>query len=244
VSLFHVKSILAVLLVAAGVVALTTMFTLMGRSKRRAKPESLRAVHRAAGYVFATLVAVLAVLGIRYLAATGDALSLRAVLHWILALFLIVVMALKIGIVRFFRELTKFAPALGMIVFVLALVVAGLSAGFFAVTGARLKPFTGAPAGAERVAAVTGVDQQTIARGAALFAKHCAGCHNTDSGEWKIGPGLRGVLVREALVSTGLPATRANVRNQIVAPAGSMPAFGSVLSERELVDMLAYLGSI
>jgi mono/diheme cytochrome c family protein len=52
------------------------------------------------------------------------------------------------------------------------------------------------------------------------------------------------VLVREALVSTGMPATRANVRNQIVAPAGSMPAFGSVLTERELVDILAYLGSI
>jgi mono/diheme cytochrome c family protein len=244
VSLFYVKSILAALLVAAGVVALTTMFTLMGRSKRRAKPESLRAVHRAAGHTFAALVIVLAVLGIRYLAAAGDALSLRAVLHWILALFLIVVLALKIGIVRFFRELTKFAPALGMIVFVLALVLAGLSAGFFVITGARLKPFAGAPTGTESVGVVAGVDQQAIARGSALFAKHCAGCHNTDSEEWKVGPGLRGVLVREALVSTGLPATRANVRNQIVAPAGSMPAFGSVLTERDLADILAYLGSI
>jgi mono/diheme cytochrome c family protein len=244
VSLFQVKSVLAALLIVAAVVAATTMLSLMGRSKRRVRPEKLRAAHRAAGYLFAVLVVVLAVLGVRYLASVGDQLSIRAVLHWVLALFLIVVLALKIGIVRFYSGLAKFAPALGMIVFTLALVVAGVSAGFFVVAGEGRKPIVQGAAGGGKALAPEAVDQQTIARGAALFTEHCASCHNTNSEEWKIGPGLRGVLVREALVSTGMPATRESVTSQIVAPVGSMPAFGSVLTEREILDVVTYLGTL
>ena len=130
-SFFEVKTILAVFFVAAGLAAVASMMTVMGRSERRMSVPALKTIHRVAGYTFAALLLVLAAMGLSHLSSAGDSLSVRGVLHWSIASMLVFVLALKIVVVRWFKQFLKFAPVMGMIVIILALVVATLSAVFF-----------------------------------------------------------------------------------------------------------------
>ena len=245
-SFFAIKTTLAVVLVAAGLTAAISMLTLMGKPKKRMSVSGLMKIHRTAGYVFVGLLVVLAVMGVRYLAAAGDSLALRGVLHWTLAAALILILALKLAIVRTFKQFVKFAPVLGMTVITMALLVATISAGFFAVTRGRAPAAeTGRPAvEATQPAAETAPLAGDPESGEALFATNCTNCHSSDSTESKIGPGLAGLFSRGELPSSGRPVTRENVRAQIVTPLGNMPSFRSYISDEGLTDLLAYIETL
>ena len=237
-SYYAIKSLLAVFFLAAGATALVSMLTLMGRSERRLGALTLMRTHRIAGYVFVALVVVLATMGFRHLARAGDGLPLRGVIHWTLALFLVAALALKLVIVRSYRQFIKFVPGFGLIVFSLAFVVAAVSAGFFVLAGPRGT----APVEQPQVEQVS--DAGDAGRGEVIFARNCQMCHFADSTEAKTGPGLGGLFARDRLASSGRPVTRAAVRGQIEAPVGSMPSFTSRLSQDELSDLLVYLETL
>ena len=230
---FQVKTLLAVLLVAAGMTAALSMLTLMGKTERKLGVMTLRNMHRAAGYSFAVLLVVLAAMGLSYLGAAKDTLPLRGVLHWTLGSLLVFLLLLKLVVVRVYKQFLKFVPVMGMMVITLALVVATLSAVFFVVTGG-LSPAPGAMSGTEGTAEL----------GRATFATYCSDCHNSDSQERKVGPGLAGLFDRDALTIGDRPVTRENVRGQIVTPAGTMPSFGGFLSEEQLSDVVDYLETL
>ncbi len=245
-SFFAIKTTLAVVLVAAGLTAAISMLTLMGKPQKRMSVSALMKTHRTAGYVFVGLLLVLAVMGVRYLAAAGDSLALRGVLHWTLAVALILILALKLAIVRTFKQFVKFAPILGMTVITMALLVATISAGFFAITrrGAPEeeagRPTVEAVQPAAEVAEPAG-DAQS---GEALFATNCSNCHDADSTKSRVGPGLAELFERAELPSSGKPVTRDNVRAQIVTPFGNMPSFQSYISDEGLTDLLAYIETL
>ena len=245
-SFFAIKTTLAVLLVAAGLTAAISMLTLMGKPEKRMSVSALTKLHRTAGYVFVGLLVVLAVMGVRYLAAAGDNLALRGVLHWTLAAALVLILALKLAIVRTFKQFVKFAPILGMTVITMALLVAAISAGFFAITRREApaaeagRPHTEAVEPAVEAALLAGDPKS----GETLFASNCSNCHNSDSTESKIGPGLAGLFERAELPSSGRPVTRENVRAQIVTPLGNMPSFQSYISDEGLTDLLAYIETL
>ena len=235
-SIYALKSILAVALLAAGLCAALAMFISMGRTEKRADPAKLRKVHRAAGYLFFMLLLGLSVLGWDIFADSGDALSTRAVLHAFLALFLLFVFLLKIGLVRYFKLFLRNVPGLGMAVLVLTLVVFSVSAGYFflraALTGSSPSPGSAAP----RL-------QGSAEMGRVSFAQHCASCHNADSEEARLGPGLKGLFQKERLPASGRPATEENIRRQMTAPFRSMPSFDD-LPAQEVADIVAYLKSL
>ena len=238
-SFFAIKTTLAVLLVAAGLTAAISMLTLMGKPEKRMSVSTLMKTHRTAGYVFVGLLVVLAVMGVRYLAAAGDSLALRGVLHWTLAVVKAWHDWAALPIVRTFKQFVKFAPVLGMTVIAMALLVAAISAGFFAVTrGGTPTAEPGRPA----------VELTQLAGDAALgestFATNCANCHDAASTETRIGPGLAGLFERGELPSSGRPVTRENVRAQIVTPLGNMPSFQSYISDEGLTDLLAYIETL
>jgi len=252
-SFFAIKTTLAVLLLAAGLTAAISMLTLMGKPEKRMSIPTLMKIHRTAGYVFVGLLVVLAFMGVRYLAAAGDSLALRGVLHWTLAVALILILALKLAIVRTFKQFVKFAPILGMTVITMALLVAAISAGFFAITrrGAPMEETGRSTVEAVQPAAETtqpAVEATLPAgdpkSGAMLFASNCSNCHDANSTESRIGPGLAGLFGRAELPSSGKPVTRENVRAQIVSPVGNMPSFRSYLSDEGLTDLLAYIETL
>jgi cytochrome c len=82
------------------------------------------------------------------------------------------------------------------------------------------------------------------AKGKATFSQSCDVCHNADSEDVKVGPGLKG-LFKKANLQNKKKVTDANVLDLIMkgSPAG-MPAFEDQLSEQERADVLAYLKTL
>ena len=79
--------------------------------------------------------------------------------------------------------------------------------------------------------------------GRTLFDSKCSFCHFADSEKASMGPGLKGILTKESLPSSGRPATPENILEQFKTPVGTMPAF-TTLSDQELSDLLAYLETL
>ena len=269
--MMHLKLAISFLFIAVGTVAVLTMLYVMGRPEKKISPGALRNTHRAMGLIFAISLLVLAWIGSRFVGAMGDGMSLRAVFHAVFAVGLVAVLLMKILIVKFYRELMRFVPTMGLIVFALAFVVFFTSAGFHFARELRPEPSAmieegkdteageDADAGSEpaesvvagaEVAADTGAADKSksmpegdVKAGRTIFNSKCVGCHNTDSRKSLFGPGLVGLMKLEALKSSGEPPTPERVRNQIVDPLGTMPAF-TTFSKREMNNLLAYLGTL
>ena len=80
------------------------------------------------------------------------------------------------------------------------------------------------------------------AKGKEIFDQ-CSVCHNADSTETKVGPGLKGLFKMDKLVN-GKPVTEANVRELINTGGNGMPAYSDQLSDAEKNDLIAYLKTL
>jgi cytochrome c len=80
------------------------------------------------------------------------------------------------------------------------------------------------------------------AKGKEVF-EQCAVCHNADSTEKKMGPGLKGLFKHEKL-NNGKPVNEANVKAVINAGGNGMPAYADMLSDAERADVIAYLKTL
>jgi len=237
-SIFLIKSLIAVLFLAAAATAAFSMLTLMGKVEKKADPLKLRKLHKLAGFTFGVLLLILSVLCFNYWTKAGDGISARAVFHSYLSLALLAVFFLKFLIVKIFRGFLKVAPALGLTIFAMALVVFLGSAGYYFLRSVR------APAVSAAVTAELPPGPSADARqGAMIFQGRCAGCHFADRLDAKSGPGLSGLLYRPTLPASGRPATVENVRQQLKTPFLAMPAFPD-LSEQGLTDLIAYLKTL
>jgi sterol desaturase/sphingolipid hydroxylase (fatty acid hydroxylase superfamily) len=128
---YLIKSLLAVLLLGAGLTAFLSMMARFGRPGDEVRAARLRKIHKAAGYVYIVLLAPLAFFGAKFLAEMGDGLSVRGTLHFVLAMTLLAILFLKFLTVRTHRQLMKNAPALGMTLFSLTLIIFLITAGYF-----------------------------------------------------------------------------------------------------------------
>jgi len=80
------------------------------------------------------------------------------------------------------------------------------------------------------------------AKGKDVFDQ-CSVCHNADSTETKVGPGLKGLFKMDKLVN-GKPVTEANVREIINAGGNGMPSYADQLSDQDKNDVIAYLKTL
>ena len=80
------------------------------------------------------------------------------------------------------------------------------------------------------------------AKGKEVFVQ-CEVCHNADSTEKKMGPGLKGLFAKDKLVN-GKKPTDANVLAKINEGGNGMPAYKEMLSDDEKADVLAYLKTL
>jgi mono/diheme cytochrome c family protein len=79
-------------------------------------------------------------------------------------------------------------------------------------------------------------------RGKDLFDQ-CAVCHNADSAEKKMGPGLKGLFKHDKMAN-GKKPTEANVRTKIDEGGNGMPPYKDMLSDKEKDDLIAYLKTL
>lgn len=80
------------------------------------------------------------------------------------------------------------------------------------------------------------------AKGKEVF-EQCSVCHNADSNEKKMGPGLKG-LFKKAKLNNGKKVTDDTVMALINAGGNGMPAYADMLSDEEKADVLAYLKTL
>jgi len=81
------------------------------------------------------------------------------------------------------------------------------------------------------------------AKGKEVF-EQCSVCHNSDSTEVKMGPGLKGLFKKDKMTSTGKPVTDANILGKINEGGNGMPAYKDILSDAEKANVIAYLKTL
>ncbi len=77
------------------------------------------------------------------------------------------------------------------------------------------------------------------AKGKDVFEAKCIVCHNTDSKDKKIGPGLQGV--KDGKLPSGKEAKHDVMLEQLNEGGGGMPAFKELLTDEEKEDVIAYV---
>jgi mono/diheme cytochrome c family protein len=88
-----------------------------------------------------------------------------------------------------------------------------------------------------------GQDKGDAAKGKSTFEDNCAVCHNADSEEVKMGPGLKGLFKHEKLKNGKKPGD-ATIRAIINEGGNGMPSFSDVLTDAEKSNVIAYLKTL
>jgi mono/diheme cytochrome c family protein len=82
------------------------------------------------------------------------------------------------------------------------------------------------------------------AAGRRLYDQYCDRCHEPYSSRDKKGRSLHGVFKKQFLSESGMPANDERVGEMIVTGRNTMPAFGQVMSQPQVQDLLAYLHTL
>jgi cytochrome c len=90
--------------------------------------------------------------------------------------------------------------------------------------------------------ALPAADKGDAAKGKEVF-EQCSVCHNADSTEKKMGPGLKGLFKKDKLAN-GKKPTDANIRAKIDEGGNGMPAYKDMLSDEEKDNLVAYLKTL
>ena len=88
-----------------------------------------------------------------------------------------------------------------------------------------------------------GADKKGDAEKGKEVFQQCGVCHNADSTEKKMGPGLKGLFQNEKMTN-GKKPTEANVRAKIDEGGNGMPSYKEMLSAEEKTDLIAYLKTL
>lgn len=73
--------------------------------------------------------------------------------------------------------------------------------------------------------------------------EQCGVCHNADSDEKKMGPGLKG-LFKKAKLTNGKKPTEAVIRDIVNKGGNGMPAYEEILTAEEKDNVIAYLKTL
>ena len=81
------------------------------------------------------------------------------------------------------------------------------------------------------------------AKGKSNFEDNCSVCHNSDSEERKMGPGLKGLFKHDKLAN-GKAVNEGTVTSVINEGGNGMPPFADTLTKAEKDDIVAFLKTL
>ena len=102
---------------------------------------------------------------------------------------------------------------------------------------------TGCDAERRKSDAELGLNPQQ-ATGRQLYDNYCDRCHEPYSSRGKKGPSLKGVFKQQYLSVSGLPANDERVGEIVKFGRAKMEAFGQVMTDQQIKDLLAYLHTL
>lgn len=82
------------------------------------------------------------------------------------------------------------------------------------------------------------------AKGKEVFESNCSVCHNSDSDEAKIGPGLKGLTKKAKMSTADKKPTDANILEKVNTGGNGMPPYKDTLSDTEKANLIAYLKTL
>jgi mono/diheme cytochrome c family protein len=253
------KSILSIFVVLSALLAVFSMFEVLGRPESKFSAAKMTRLHKINGYIFLLLSLYIAYFCLGILMGTRGELSSRVVFHSVFALSVFLLLTLKIAINRIYRQFYGQLKSLGLVLALLAFGLVGTSGGYYMVVtklGTDLSIERALRSGPEsarearlrlpegpRAPIKVSTDPKDIKRGKEIYDSECTLCHDPNSRETIIGPGHKGLLKRDKLPVSGRPATPENVVRQLRTPYNRMPTF-DYLSDEEIKDLLAYLNTL
>lgn len=237
---------LGILFLITGSAAVFLMFYLWGfpydkETRTSAAPPSLMRLHRILGWVYVLIYVVMMYEMVPRLWLYQVELPARTVVHLMLGMTIGVILVLKLSIIRFFRHLEEWMPALGVGLLLCTVLLSGLSIPFalreFALASsavgggvysienrervARLLPLAGLPKEAPLVE-LAGLD--ALRSGRNVLVRKCVECHD-----------LKTILIRPRSPAAWW---------KTVERMAVKPTFGAPMTERELWTVSAYLVAI
>jgi mono/diheme cytochrome c family protein len=84
--------------------------------------------------------------------------------------------------------------------------------------------------------------EQAIGR--RIYDERCDRCHAPYSSRAKKGHSMKGIFQKKYLPQSGLPANDEQVGDIVRYGRNNMPAFGQVLNQQQIQNLLAYLHSL
>lgn len=81
-------------------------------------------------------------------------------------------------------------------------------------------------------------------KGKEVFDQKCGICHNADSDQKKVGPGLKGLFKRGTFTVNNSKVTEEHLKTWIENGDTLMPGFKEVLDEQQIRDVIAYVKTL
>jgi len=82
------------------------------------------------------------------------------------------------------------------------------------------------------------------AAGRRIYDNYCDRCHAPYSSRGRQGPSMKHIFKKQYLPMSGMPANDDRVTDIIKMGRNKMPAYGQVLNQQQIDDLLAYLHTL
>jgi len=240
------KSLLSLALLVLTLFGMWSMYEIWGSVKSEGKNIArLKRLHRASGIIYAGLFLFISYYCLVYLAGSRAEPTPRAVFHGVFSLTIFFLLLLKVAYIRIWKKYYLSAKLIGTLIGLVTFGMIATSAGYyFLVTDMGRERWFDEQYYRRMMRAEprASTDASLVSKGMAIFENNCEICHYRDSTETLIGPGLKGILKRDALPVSGRPAIPANIRRQIKTPYRNMPVYG--LTDEEIEAIIAYFKTL
>src|ERR1700719_4415925 len=196
---------LGLVFVLIGVMALYLIFEASRHSQDQAARTRRIQAHRIAGYVFMALFCFMTWLMLLRLKNAPDELSMRSMLHILIAMILAPLFLIKVLVARYYKSYTSVLVPLGVTIFTLGFVLIASTAGPYLLRRAIIKDISlnAVDMGAARI---------DLSASESLMERRCSRCHNLEriAGARKDARGWLATINRmRALPGSGISETDA-----------------------------------
>jgi mono/diheme cytochrome c family protein len=234
-----------------------TMFEIFGRNKTVSNIERMKKMHKLTGRVYFIIFIFIAIFCLNFIVMTKAELSTRSAFHSLFALTILVLFGLKFLYIKIYRQFYENAKIIGLLMAIITFGLVGSSGGYYLLVSefgtdtsfdniVQYKKGVILAKAEETIVtkeSVVQTDPESIGKGKNLFDAKCKFCHSAFSTETIVGPGLKGILERNKLPTSGRPSTAENVIQQIKKPFSRMPSF-EYLTDEEIADLIAFLNTL
>jgi ferredoxin-NADP reductase len=196
---------LGLVFVLIGIIALYLIFEASRHSQDQAARNRRIQAHRIAGYLFIALFCFMTWLMLLRLKNAPDELSMRSMLHILIAMILAPLFLIKVLVARYYKSYTSVLVPLGVTIFTLGFVLIASTAGPYLLRRAIIKDISlnAVDMGAARI---------DLSASESLMERRCSRCHNLEriAGARKDAKGWLATINRmRALPGSGISETDA-----------------------------------